>query len=224
MEISDSVNLNFLYANGFFRSEIPKSEADLVLNYIQQETWVEDEEASAVIFNASWDNGKSVEEKAIPAFYHQFLEKFLKSGFLKNYQDLYGQFTSHSAALHRSPKCYINRWHGHFMDGYHLHLLFHLTPDKRTYEDGGLIEFGIALDSSDFQVDFENYNQKSPKNVFETGSFISHHGQFEVLLNTHPMYRHQVTEVVTDKDRYTLMYFLGYKDNILASKRNINNL
>lgn len=224
MIINDSINLNFLYANGFHRSQIPLSEADALLTYIQQEQWVEDVEASAIILNAAWDNGKSVEGKSIPDFYHQFLQKFLKSGYLKNYLDLYGNFTAYSAALHKSPKGYINRWHGHFMDGYHIHLLFHLTPHTREYDDGGLIEFGLALDSADFQVDFENYNQHLPKNVFETGSFISHHGQFEVLLNTHPMYRHQVTEVTTDKDRFTLMFFLGYKDNILETKKNINNL
>lgn len=225
MIINDSVKLKQLYANGYYKSKLPDDQAAEVLHYIQtQESWVEDVEASSIILNASWDNGKSVEAKKVPDYYDQFLKKFLSSGFLQNYQSLYGDFTAYSAALHKSPKGYINRWHGHFMDGYHLHLLFHLTPHERVIDDGGLIEFGLVLDSEEFNLEFETYNQIEPKNIFRTGSFVSHHGQFEVLLNSHPMYRHQVTEVVTDQDRYTLMFFLGYKDNILSSKKHINNL
>lgn len=224
MKINGTLDLNYLYANGYFKSEIDEASADLMLNHIKEEQWIEDQEASAIVLNPGWDQGKSVETKNVPAFYQNFLERFRQTEFLKKYEELYGVFTASSTALHKSPRTYINRWHGHFMDGYHIHLLFHFSPDKRDIEDGGFIEFGLALDSADFHVDFEKYNQKDPKNVFRTGSYISHHGQFEVLLNSHPMYRHQVTEVLTDKDRYTLMYFLGYKDNILQSKKNINNL
>lgn len=225
MQIQDSIKLKELYANGFYQSNLPTEVAQEVLNHIQtKETWVEDVEASAIILNASWDNGKSVESKSIPDYYEKFLTTFLASGFLKNYEDLYGKFTAYGAALHKSPKGYVNGWHGHFMDGFHLHLLFHLTPHQRVEEDGGLIEFGLVLDSEEFNVNFETYNQIEPRNVFRTGSFVSHQGQFEVLLNSHPMYRHQVTEVVTNQDRYTLMFFLGYKDNILNSKKHINNL
>ncbi len=224
MKIIEKLNLNFLYANGFFKSEIDHSSADEMLKFINTEKFIEDEEASAVVLNPLWDNKRSVEPKDFPKFYQTFLEKFLETGFLKDYEDLFGKFTAFNVAINNCPQGYINRWHGHFMDGFHIHLLFHFSSDIRGPEDGGLIEFGLILDPSEYHMNLKDYNQIDLKNVFQTGSFVSKHGQFEVLLNSHPMYAHQVTEVLTSKDRFTLMFFLGYADNIIEAKKNIKNL
>lgn len=224
MKIKDKLDLGFLYKNGYYRSDIDLASADEALNIIKSETFVEDKEAAAIVLNPVWDNTKSVEPKSFPSFYTEFLERFLATGFLKDYEALYGKFTSFNVAINKCPPGYINRWHGHFMDGYHLHLLFHFSPEEKTLEDGGLIEFGLIMDPNEYHLNFRDYNQIDLKNVFQTGSFISKHGQFEVLLNTHPMYAHQVTEVLSSKERYTLMIFLGYTDNILINKKDINNL
>jgi hypothetical protein len=222
--IVDKLDLHFLYKNGFFRSHLTEAKADELLKIVQKEDFHLDSSSSCPVEDAPWDKGKSVELKILPAPYSNFFQEVLKSKFLEPYTKIYGEFTALNAALHKTPKNYINKWHGHFMDGFHLHLIFHLSEEIRTQADGGLIEYGYVLNPDEYSLDLQGYNMTEAKNIIQTGSFLANNGDFEVLLNTHPMYRHQVTEVLSNKNRYTLMMYFGYNDNILENKKWIDHL
>ena len=219
------LDLHSLYANGFWRSKISDPLAKNLLSIVRCEKYILDEDASSPVMDASWDHGSSsVDPIRAPMEYRAFYRSFLEQNILFPYTNLFGDFTRIGMALHKTPKGYDNKWHGHFMDGYHLHILIHLTPSFRNTQDGGKIEFGLVLDPKDYSLDQQDYYLKDAKHVFQTGSFLCQNGDFEILLNTHPMYRHQVTTVSSDVDRYTLMIFCGYEDNILSHKSKIRHL
>src|SRR5690554_6234092 len=104
MKVEDSLDINFLYANGFYKSNIDQESADKILEYIKTEEWLEDVEASSIVLNPIWDNEKPVLIFNAPLPYQKFLDSFLKTKFLESYNQMFGEFTAMGVALHRSPK------------------------------------------------------------------------------------------------------------------------
>lgn len=145
-----------------------------------------------------------------PLVYRRFIFEFLNSSVMKHYQDVHGNFTFVKPMLHRTPKGYVNLFHGHIYDETDLHILFHFSREERTLEDGGLIELGVVVDKYNVFIDRNDFYKNSPKKHIVTLSSLCNNNLVTIINNKNPYFRHQVTEVVTSKERYTLMVACGY--------------
>jgi len=173
------------------------------------------------VLTADWDTPVFKKENP-PSIYKDFVKEILQQKCLKQYQDIYGNFTHTKLMLHKTPKGYINDFHSHTYDGTHLHILFHFTDSIRIIEDGGLIQVGEVIDKGNVifnDIDFYHRNPRYHKpNISEVVST----GMATIINNINPYFRHAVTEVLSDKSRYTLMLACGYKDN--QQKRDIQHI
>ncbi len=113
---------------------------------------------------------------------------------------------------------YINEYHSHSYDGSHMHIFIYLCPQRRTINDGGLTEIGEVVDKESILYDPIGFYQTLPKLSATHQTFIPETGLAIVVNNINPFFRHRVTEVLTDKPRYTFMMAFGYKDNCINNK------
>jgi len=169
---------------------------------------------------AQWDKPFHKKEWA-PKIYRMATEYLLNSKLLRTYQDVYGKFNFIKIMLHKTPKGYINTFHSHTYDGTEMHILLHFGKD-RNMQDGGLIEIGEVMDKENVIFNPIDFYESNPKKHLVTCSSVVDTGLCTIINNQHPYFRHQVTEVLTDKPRYTLMIAVGYKNKI--QKRKINHI
>ncbi len=180
------------------------------LNYIlKKEKFILEKDDVIPVENAIWDCPFEKPNRP-PLVYRRLLHEFLSSETMKHYQDVHGKFTFIKIMLHKTPKGYVNLFHGHIYDETDLQILFHFTRDLRTLEDGGLIELGEVVDKKNVVLDRKSFYQAPPKNHIIHLSSICNNNLVTIINNKNPYFRHQVSEVLTDKERYTLMVACGY--------------
>jgi hypothetical protein len=162
----------------------------------------------------TWDKPLT---NAVPMAYQALVEKFIDSGYFDQYFSIFKRFDKLEYMLHHTVQGYENLWHGHFKDASHMHLFFYFGSD-RSEEDGGKLEVGRIKEGT--IIDFDKYHLVGDMNKIEkTGSFMCDHGDMVLVWNANPFLLHQVTKVLTEKPRYTLMVSCGYKSNIEDEKR-----
>lgn len=171
-----------------------------------------------------WENKSNQwgDNEHVPQVYKDFIKEVFDCGMLDPYFRFFGRFNHQIYMSHHTAKGYVNPWHGHFLDGMHMHLLVHMGIDKRDPEvDGGAVQVGRIKKWIEFN-DYTNIGDSGEVTLL--GSVPCHHGQMTVLLNSDPFVVHQVTKVLNDKLRYTFMVACGYRDNADPNKAKIDHL
>lgn len=218
--IKDNQQLDLfkLFKNGHDTFQLEENYTKQILEYLKKETYYNVDKTST--FTSAWDSSNLFNYNQVPEYYKHIVNNLIEAGYFKPYTDTYSEFDFIKVMLHRTDKGYNNYWHGHWQDGSHLHLLLHFSePDVRdTNLLGGRIEFGFLMDQKQFGYQ-EKYNQTQINKVRVTGSYPSNNGECQVLLNNNPLVVHQVTDVLSNSLRYTLMVSLGYKKNIDITKK-----
>jgi hypothetical protein len=166
---------------------------------------------------AAWETDWTTRESA-PEVFKKISSHLLQSNLLKSYQIVYGDFTFVKHMFHRTPRDYINDYHTHTFDGSHLHVFIFFCPEERTVNDGGLSEIGEVLDKDSVIFDNFSFYNKKPKSVFTLQSYVPQTGLGLVVNNLNPYFRHRVTQVFSEKERYTLMLAFGHEDNCTKNK------
>lgn len=217
------LSISKLYNDGFCVLDVSHLESFHYLwGYILQDPCVIEEGSAYDVRSPLWDNKTDLytDNSHVPKEYQKLIEDIVSTGLLKPYTNIHGDFNKFIYMGHFTGAGYKNPWHGHFFDGMHIHLLIHFGHKNRDYnEDGGVLEVGRAIGN----LDMEDYtNIKLPIN--KSGHVLCNHGEMTVMLNSDPFVMHQVTEVKSEKTRYTLMVGCGYQDNVVIDKVKINHL
>jgi hypothetical protein len=173
------------------------------------------------VYDAVWDKEFHEIENA-PNIYIKFLKELLNHSILAKYQEVHGRFTFKKLMLHKTPIGYINKFHAHTYDETDLHILCHFSKEERDIHDGGVIQIGKVIDYQNVKFDSTKYYQSPPLKHLITISSICNTGLITVINNKNPYFRHQVTEVLSNKDRITLMVALGYGSRSKIKNKVIN--
>ncbi|MFN9068955.1 MAG: hypothetical protein ACK5V3_17145, partial [Bdellovibrionales bacterium] len=167
--------------------------------------------------NAVWDTQWNVKERA-PQVYLDLRDEFMNSKLFSSYYQIYKRFTFQKLMLHRTPRGYVNDYHSHTFDASHFHVFFYIAPVKREVYDGGLIEIGEVVDRENVKMDPYSFYHHSPKHHSTNISFVPYNCLALVFNNLNPYFRHRVTEVFTNKERYTFMMAFGYQENCIRTE------
>ena len=189
-----------------YESKNYESAKDFILN---KEKFKLAHDGDIPVENSLWDCPFEKKNNP-PLIYKKLINEFLKTSEMKQYQEVHGKFTFKKIMLHRTPKRYVSLFHGHIYDECDLHVLFHFTREDRIYEDGGLIEIAQVIDKENVIMNSKDFYINPPKKHLVTFSSISNNNIVTIINNKNPYFRHQVTEVLTTKERYTLMCAFGY--------------
>lgn len=217
------LDISKLYNDGYCVTDVGHLESFHYLwGYILQDPCIIEEGSAYDVRSPLWDNKTDLynDNSHVPKEYQKLLRDIIDSGILKAYTNIHGEFNKFLYMGHFTGAGYKNPWHGHFYDGMHIHLLIHFGHSDRDYDlDGGVVEVGRIVGKVDME---DYYNVRSE--VKKSGQVLCNHGQMTVLLNTDPFVMHQVTEVKSEKTRYTLMIACGYLDNVVKEKIKIDHL
>ncbi len=184
---------------------------------LTKETFIPEYNGKIYVDVCSWETPWTAKDEA-PEIYVKIKDQLLKTPFMKSYMQIYGEFSFTKIMMHRTPRGYINNYHAHSFDGTHFHVFLYVCPEERNANDGGLTELGEVIDKDSVKFNAVDFYQTPPKMVASHLTVVPNTGKALVINNLNPYFRHRVTEVLSDKPRYTVMLAFGYNDNCLINK------
>lgn len=203
------MQLNELFRDGFYISSIDKSLADRVLDEILTDKFSEDKPGSPDI--ADWETENPSANQHIPAVYLAFMEQLGLSDATEHLRAHMGDWSRINAMLQRGKRGDSMEWHHDSYDPMHLICLAYFGNDTWNAEDGGLLQLGEGdIDEHGFLVNPDQVNIKA--------SVSPNHGTLVWALNTNPRWVHRVTEIKSEKTRYTMVGQFGYRENVMRSQ------
>ncbi|HBP1602414.1 2OG-Fe(II) oxygenase [Pseudomonas aeruginosa] len=203
------MHLNQLFRDGFFVSSIDRITADRLLAEIKADTFVEDRPGSPDI--AAWEVDNPSHNHNIPPVYLSFMEQLGLSEATKHLRSHMGDWSRINCMLQRGKKGDSMVWHHDSYDPMHLICLLYLSEDVWHPEDGGMLQLGEGdIDEHGFLVD--------PESVSIKASVSPNHGTLVWAINTNPRWVHRVTEIASEKTRYTMVGQFGYRENVMRTR------
>ncbi|HBP6379331.1 2OG-Fe(II) oxygenase [Pseudomonas aeruginosa] len=203
------MHLNQLFRDGFFVSSIDRITADRLLAEIKADTFVEDRLGSPDI--AAWEVDNPSQNHNIPPVYLSFMEQLGLSEATQHLRSHMGDWSRTNCMLQRGKKGDSMVWHHDSYDPMHLICLLYLSEDIWHPEDGGMLQLGEGdIDEHGFLVD--------PESVSIKASVSPNHGTLVWAINTNPRWVHRVTEIASEKTRYTMVGQFGYRENVMRTR------
>ncbi len=203
------MQLNELFKNGFFVSSIERDIADRLLAEAKADTFCADKPGSPDI--AAWESDNPSLNNDIPPAYMAFMEQLGLSDATQHLRAHMGDWSRTNCMLQRGKKGDSMVWHHDSYDPMHLICLVYLSDDVWVPEDGGMLQLGEGdIDEHGFLLD--------PESVSIKASVPPNHGTLVWAINTNPRWVHRVTEIVSDKTRYTMVGQFGYRENVMRTR------
>lgn len=203
------MQLNELFRDGFFVSSIPLDVADKLLAEAKADTFLADKPGSPDI--AEWESDNPSHNHNIPPVYLAFMEQLGLSDATQHIRAHMGDWSRTNAMLQRGKKGDAMGWHHDSYDPMHLVCMVYLSDDIWAPSDGGMLELGEG------DIDSHGFLQ-NPADVVVKASVPPNHGTLVWAINTNPRWVHRVTEIVSDKTRYTIVGQFGYRENVMRTR------
>tara|TARA_R110002124_G_scaffold128157_17_gene288699 strand:+ start:2121 stop:2762 length:642 start_codon:yes stop_codon:yes gene_type:complete len=203
------VQLNQLFRDGFYISSIEKDAADKILDEIKSDNFSTDKPGSPDI--ASWESDNPSSNLHVPPVYEAFMEQLGLSEATQHLRAHMGDWSRTNTMLQRGKKGDSMGWHHDTYDPMHLICLVYFSDNVWLPEDGGLLQLGEGdIDGHGFLLNQDDVKIKA--------SVPPNHGTLVWALNTNPRWVHRVTEINTDKTRYSMIGQFGYRENVMRTK------
>lgn len=200
--------LNQLYRDGFYVTSIPREEADRLFEEVAAETFHADEPGSPDI--AAWEADNPSLNMNVPPLYLGFMEQLGLSLTTAHLRAQMGDWSRTNVMLQRGKKGDSMRWHHDYYDPMHLICLLYLGDNDWTPADGGMIEFGEGEIDETGLIQAETVRIKA--------SVSPNHGTLIWAINTNPRWVHRITEIKSEKSRYTMIGQFGFRENVLRTR------
>jgi Rps23 Pro-64 3,4-dihydroxylase Tpa1-like proline 4-hydroxylase len=203
------VQLNELFRDGFFVSSIELSVADRLLAEVKSESFLADKPGSPDI--AEWEAENPSMNHQIPPVYLAFMEKLGLGEATQHLRSHMGDWSQTNCMLQRGKKGDSMVWHHDSYDPMHLICMVYLSDEVWVPEDGGMLQLG--------EGDVDEYGfLRDPESVAIKASVSPNHGTLVWAINTNPRWVHRVTEIVSEKTRYTMVGQFGYRENVMRTR------
>lgn len=203
------MQLNELFRDGFFVSSIELAIADKLLAEAKADVFVPDKEGSPDI--AEWEADNPSLNNRVPPAYLGPMEQLGLSDATKHIRTHMGDWSRTNCMLQRGKRGDSMGWHHDTYDPMHLICMLYLSDDVWTPEDGGMLQLGEGdVDQHGFLCD--------PHSVAIRASVPPNHGTLVWAINTNPRFVHRVTEILSDKVRYTLVGQFGFRENVMRTR------
>jgi Rps23 Pro-64 3,4-dihydroxylase Tpa1-like proline 4-hydroxylase len=200
--------LNQLYRDGFYQTSIPKDEADRLIQLVKADSFLPDKPGSPDI--AEWETDNPSQNNAIPVEYLAFMESLGSGPDMEHMRCHMGAWSRVNVMLQRGKRGDSMGWHHDSYDPMFMVCMLYLTDEIWTPEDGGELLIGHGdVDEKGFLTDHSAVSVK--------GRISPNHGTLVWCINTNPRWVHRVTEIQSDKLRYSMIGQFGYRENVLRS-------
>lgn len=203
------MQLDQLFRDGFYISSIEREVADRLLVEVKNDTFLPDKPGSPDI--AEWESDNPSANTSVPVIYQAFMEGLGLSEATQHLRAHMGDWSRTNVMLQRGKKGDAMGWHHDSYDPMHLICLLYLGDELWTPTDGGMLQLGEGeIDQHGFLV--------NPDNVTIKASVCPNHGTLVWAINTNPRWVHRVTEITSDKTRYTMVGQFGYRENVMRTR------
>jgi len=222
-----NIQFNRYYNDGYDLVSVDQTLIDHLASYVLQENF-SDAPLHPGLSQPDWDADYT---NITPEYYEKqskyidILKPIIDDSFYFDYwRTLYGNFDELVVSVNKMEKGSSMDWHWDGFDGSVLQLMLYVNLEKRTKEDGGLIEIGKSIDPMVNEDDpFPHWSPSTGLNevtgdVIVTGSLVPDNNVGIVLNNNNPTLVHRVTPLLTDKIRYSVLLQCGYKHNWNSNK------
>ena len=203
------MQLNELFRDGYFVSSVDGDIADKLLAEAKADLFLPDKPGSPDI--AEWEAENPSLNNRVPPAYLSVMEQLGLSDATRHIRMHMGDWSRTNCMLQRGKRGDSMVWHHDSYDPMHLICLVYLSDDVWTPEDGGMLQLGEGdIDQHGFLVDTQSVAIKA--------SVSPNHGTLVWAINTNPRFVHRVTEILSDKVRYTMVGQFGFRENVLRTR------
>jgi hypothetical protein len=208
--IEGKFNTSLFFKKGFCTATVNREMSDYLLRVLRQQNLVEgDGVYSSEHFRAplisKFESNKIIpsENPKAPIELIHFFNDIKKDSFFKPVRELLGDFTQGCPMINHYRKGDGMVWHTDALDATAITGCLYLTEDVFNFEDGGWLGVGKEIN----------------KNIVIFDKILPNHGVLVLINNLDPTNLHRVDPVVSEKERNTLLFHLGYAEHTLSKNR-----
>lgn len=220
------LNINDFFTKGFTLSRVRKDLADSLLVEARTQTFIENDgkykEDPELIApqTSNWESPFLPKRFANPTpqlvqeIGHQIGTSERLHWFLQNF----GNFSQSSFMVNRYRKGGGMVFHNDNFDGTFLSVLIYLTGGEYVPEDGGRLLIGSIPDYECLKDARISDNSALREDIF---GVTPTHGTAVIVNNLNPMFVHAVSQMRTEKERYTVLCHYGYFEHTCRTYRKV---
>ena len=213
-------NFNDLYLKGADIVDVDPSFSAILFAQLMSEQFCTESSYGTEITNPIWD--REYNEREDPIYiegrqpYLEFFKEVINHPYFDYWKHVYGEFDEIHVNVNKVTAGGEMPWHFDGYDGTLLQLLCYPNMDDFSPEDGGHLLVGRPDtlfkegDPMPHWVPEKSLDDILTPNVEITQRFVPNRNQIVVLNNSDPSFVHRVTQLKSDKTRYTVIATLGF--------------
>jgi len=210
---SKPFDLEHYFTLGYAVTQVDLTVCDELLAQVKKEPFRE--ESKLLDTNPlipAWDTGdhKGTWRNQPPKYIVDFWNKVAQNSYFAYFHLIYGEFSQKNMMVQKYVKGSKVPFHQDVHEGLHITNVLYLSDDEFSEDDGGDLRLGR------WNLD-ERYWGKLDT-VEKLARVEPTHGTLVSICNVIPTFCHSVSEVLTDKTRYSMICRMGYAENAEKNK------
>lgn len=201
-------NIQEFYEHGVTSTVIQRTIADRLLEVVRQQRFLaESQKKPTNPLLPDWDTAFSskTSDNIVPDEFRDFWQHMAEHPYFSYHQLIWGDFSKLNVMAHKYVRGCELKPHQDVHEGMHITNILYLTGDKFNLDDGGYLHCGK------WRLDKNGWGE--PETVRNTVKILPQHGTLVTICNMVPTFCHSVPTVNTDKERFSLICRMGYKEN-----------
>jgi len=218
--IQEIPNFNDLYKKGADIVDVDPSFSAMLFSMLMSETFGTESSYGSIVQNPVWDREYHQRDQDVyikgRQQYLEFFQDIVQLPYFDYWRHVYGDFDEIHVNINKVSQGGGLPWHFDGYDGTLLQILCYPNMDDFTEEDGGELLVGrpdILWKPGDPMPHWRpetSLDDILTDKVEITQRYTPHRNKIIILNNNDPSFVHKVTELTSDKTRYTVIATLGY--------------
>jgi len=208
--IEGDFNTSMFFKKGFCTAKVEEGMSDYLLKLLRSQPLVEGDgvyqsEHFRAPLISKFESQKIIpsENPRTPIELIDFFDTVKKDKFFHPIRDFLGNFTQGCPMINHYRQGDGMVWHTDSLDATIMTCCLYLTKDVFELKDGGWL--GVGKQTDEELVIFDR--------------ILPNHGVLVIINNLDPTNLHRVDPVLSNKERNTLLFHLGYVEHTLTKKR-----
>lgn len=213
MLIIPKFNLQEFYEHGYTLTHIQKPIADRLLEVMRRQRFIpESQKKPTNPMLPDWDTAFSskTSDNVAPPEFQEFWDQIAAHDYFSYFHLIWGEFSQKNIMAQKYLRGSVVPPHQDVHEGMHITNILYLSGDKFDLSDGGYLRCGK------WQLDSAGWGKL--ETVRNNSKVLPQHGSLVTICNMVPTFCHSVETLASDKERYSLICRMGYKENAEKNK------
>jgi Rps23 Pro-64 3,4-dihydroxylase Tpa1-like proline 4-hydroxylase len=209
---SKQFDIEGYFTRGYTTTQVDLDVSDYLLECAKREHFREESKLSPTSpLLPPWDSlHRDTKLNEPPPYISEFWNRIATHSYYEFFHQIYGEFSQLNMMLQKYVRGTKLGWHQDVHEGVHITNILYLSEHEFTESDGGYLRLGKwNLDEKYWGIN---------DSVLEIDRVMPRHGTLVSICNLIPTFCHNVAQVVSDHERYSLICRFGYAENTSKNK------